>query len=85
MSLHGAPGIGGGLGQCAVCGDSFVKEILIGCMIPTVGIDGIAGDLCLHDKCLELMQSIKGTGWENLPEGPLRKIYAEAAEDEDRV
>jgi hypothetical protein len=47
--------------------------------IPMIAIDGIVGDLCLHQACLEKLKEAEGTGWENIPEGPLRKVYAEAA------
>ena len=85
-TLHGMPGIGGSLGQCVVCGETFVRELLHSMVsadsdagkVCVVHIDGIEGDLCLHGKCKELLSEIMGTGWENLPEGPLRRIYKEA-------
>ena len=40
---------------------------------------GIDRDLCCHNKCKGDVLNAKGK-WENLPEGPLRKAYAEAAQ-----
>ena len=79
MMLHGMPGIGGSLGQCALCGKDFMKEVMLGCSVHTIEIDGIEGELCLHEKCLEQLTEIKGTGWENLPLGPLREVYEDTA------
>ena len=81
MTLHGMPGIGGSLGCCAMCGKSFVMELLVpGERVQTIHIDGIDGDLCLHTKCLKELETIRGNGWEELPDGPLRDCYAKAAE-----
>lgn len=71
------PGIGGSLGQCVLCGDSFASEVIFGRNVPMIGIDGFSKDLPVHAKCLEGLMKIKGEGWEKLPEGPLRKEYAE--------
>ena len=81
--LYGMPGIGGGLGQCAVCGKSFVKEVLLGRLVRTIEIDGIDGELCIHDACLNRLALIRGKDWELLPDGPLREIYERAANAED--
>lgn len=88
--VHGMPGPGGSLGQCAVCGDSFVRETLRSLMgfgdgselVHTFRIDGITGDMCAHKLCLEKMEELASAGpfpWEKLPEGPLRKVFAKAA------
>lgn len=69
------PGIGGSLGQCVICGDSFALEVIMGKNIPMIGMDGFERDLPLHQKCLDKLMEIKGTGWENLPDGPLRQEY----------
>jgi hypothetical protein len=71
------PGIGGSLGECVVCGECFALEILMGRSIATVEIPGFERSLPLHPRCLEEMESIRGQGWESLPEGPLRQAYAE--------
>ena len=83
--IHGMPGPGGSLGRCVLCGKSFVTETLMsltGCKssrINTIEIDGIDGDLCIHAKCQEQLEELRGKGWEALPEGPLRDIYGQAA------
>lgn len=85
--IHGMPGPGGNLGQCVVCGESFVVETLMslsGCggMVKIFHIEGIEGDVCVHDRelknCAKALEKARDEGWETLPEGPLRKVYAEA-------
>lgn len=71
------PGIGGSLGQCVVCGDSFAMEVLMSRNVPMIGIEGFERDLPVHKLCLDRMEEIRGKGWEALPDGPLRKEYAE--------
>lgn len=71
------PGIGGSLGQCVVCGECFAPEILTGRTVSTINIEGFDRPLPLHSRCLEKMESLRGQGWESLPEGPLRQAYAE--------
>jgi hypothetical protein len=78
--MWGVPGPGGSLGECALCGESFVKEVITGERFHTIEIPGIEGELCLHKGCLETMEAAKGKGWEALPDGPLRTVYAEDAE-----
>ncbi len=77
--LNGFPGVGDSLGCCGLCGKDFLKEIMLGRSVHTVSIDGIEGDLCLHEKCLKTMEEVKGTGWGHLPPGPLRTFYEDAA------
>ena len=72
------PGPGGSLGMCALCGDSFMAEILLGTMVQTVEIVGMDKDVCLHEKCLKVL-SENGPDWHTLPEGPLRRAYETAA------
>lgn len=74
MSTFGMPGIGGSLGQCAICGETFLLEILTGSKITTFSIDDSQQKLCAHKKCL------KGIGDNldvlTLPEkSPLRQAY----------
>ena len=86
--IHGMPGPGGSLGQCVLCGKSFVTETLMslaGCVssqVHTIAIDGIEGELCIHAKCQDQLETLRGKGWEALPEGPLRDIYGQAASDQ---
>ncbi len=79
--IHGMPGIGGSLGQCAVCGESFVGEILTGAKVRQLHVNGIDGDVCVHGKCMPLLYRARDEGWETLPPGPLRAAYERAAEE----
>ena len=72
------PGPGGSIGICALCGDSFLAEILMGKMVQTVEIEGMDKDVCLHGKCLKVLEA-NGPDWRTLPEGPLRRAYEKAA------
>ena len=72
------PGPGGSIGMCALCGESFLAEILFGKKVQTVEIEGMDKDVCLHDKCLKTLKA-NGPDWHTLPEGPLRRAYEKAA------
>jgi hypothetical protein len=72
------PGPGGSLGLCALCGDTFMMEILMGRKVQTVGIEGMDKDVCLHAKCFDTLKR-NGPDWRTLPEGPLRRAYAKAS------
>lgn len=76
------PGIGGSLGECAVCGGSFTTEILLGESIATGYITGLDATLPLHKKCCDKLEEISKTdkNWKRLPDGPLRKEFEEAAQ-----
>ena len=76
------PGPGGSLGLCALCGDTFLAEILLGKKVQTVEIEGMDKDVCLHSKCFEVLKK-NGPDWRNLPEGPLRRAYEKAAQKGD--
>ena len=78
-SIANMPGPGGSLGMCALCGGMFLKEIICGEMVPTVSIEGMDKDICLHQKCLKVLKD-NGKDWHTLPDGPLRKAYQKAAE-----
>jgi hypothetical protein len=69
------PGPGGSLGMCALCGDTFMAEILLGTNVQTVEIVGMDQDVCLHAKCLKVLEQ-NGPDWRTLPNGPLRRAYA---------
>lgn len=75
-----APGIGGSLGQCAICGKDFMLEILIGATVRTFQMDGVEGVLCAHRDCLQTLEEIpQGVdNWKALPDGPLRQAYEKA-------
>jgi hypothetical protein len=82
--VWGMPGIGGGLGKCALCGDTFCRDIL-GLhadgeqrMVAVVGINGL-GDVALHQDCRDKLEGIVAAGadWHDLPTGPLRDVFAQ--------
>ena len=80
--ITGMPGPAGSLGVCALCGEGFLKEILLGENVHSIEIEGFDKDVCLHAKCLEVLKK-NGTDWKTLPDGPLRRAYAEAARRQD--
>lgn len=74
MSLNhvGIPGIGGSLGECQICGENFLTEILTGTKVATFGISMAPNQtLYAHQKCLPLLK--EGMPPEELPEkSPIR-------------
>jgi hypothetical protein len=78
------PGPGGSLGMCALCGDTFMLEILLGRNVQTVEIEGFDKDVCLHLKCVEVLEK-NGSDWRTLPDGPLRRAYEKAASTTDSL
>jgi hypothetical protein len=72
------PGIGGSLGMCALCGETFMAEILLGQMVQTIEVEGFDKDMCVHQRCLTVLEE-NGPDWHTLPEGPLRRAYEKAA------
>lgn len=73
----GMPGPGGSLGQCALCGTSFMKEILLGESVPTIEVDGCNQTLCVHRDCLKKYG--EDIELSRLPEeSPLRQAYEAA-------
>jgi hypothetical protein len=80
--IHGMPGIGGSLGCCAVCGKSFIAEIIGDAKVRVIEVDGIDGDLCVHDDCMPALEGARDR-WEELPEGPLRAAYERATATRD--
>lgn len=76
---YSIPGIGGSLGECVVCGDNFLPEILLGQSIKMMSSESIEADLPVHFKCFDLVDAISKSDkdWHRLPEGPLRRFYAE--------
>jgi len=71
------PGIGGSLGECVLCGECFAREVMLGESVHMIHVDGFERDLPIHGKCLEVLKQ-NGKDWRTLPEGPLRKEFAEA-------
>ena len=84
MSKHfGVPGIGGSLGLCAVCDRSFAVECITGESVVSFRVPGIAPTLYAHKDCISTLENIrdnKDGDWTQLPEGPLRRCYAETSE-----
>lgn len=74
------PGIGGSLGECCVCGGTFLTEILLHQTVPMIEIEGLSRDVPVHTKCVDTLQGVKDQGgnWRLLPEGPLRQEFAKA-------
>lgn len=69
----GMPGLGGSLGECALCGKPFLLEILLGKRVKSFTIDGCAQTLFGHDNCLKDFQ---GKEFADLPtESALRRAY----------
>lgn len=77
---YSIPGPGGSLGACAVCGDTFLREILLGESVDCIGINGIDANLPVHRKCGVAVNECQGT-WENIrdkfPRGPLYDCFEE--------
>ena len=71
----GMPGPDGSLGECQVCGESFIGVVFMGETALTGRVPGIDNELAVHHKCAE---RLKGTPWEELPDGPIRKAFEEA-------
>ncbi len=57
----GMPGIGGSLGQCALCGDTFLLQILTGEDVVPIEVDGVNNQLYSHKACVKKFQ-----GWDIL-------------------
>jgi hypothetical protein len=78
------PGVGGSLGACAVCGDTFLKEIILNETVPLFSISGIERDLPAHKKCVDAIKSLHGTWAEirdRFPVGPLHDAFDEQAKE----
>lgn len=78
MSDHfGIPGIGGSLGQCALCGQNFLLEILLNKPVKSFAVDGVKQTLYGHDDCLKKYTGTLDAA--DLPESsPLRQAWEKA-------
>lgn len=75
MSNHfGMPGPGGSLGKCAVCGEMFLTEILLGKKIHPFNVTGCAQTLYAHADCLPVLKACK-TFLDFPAASPLRKEW----------
>ena len=78
--ISNMPGPGGSLGMCAVCGETFMLEIILGKTVQVMGLEGMDKDFCVHDKCKKsLAKAIDSHDWRDIPQGPLRKAFERAA------
>ena len=76
------PGPGGNLGKCAVCGDTFLSEILFGEQVKVMGLEGLDKDFCLHLKCVPMIDKVQASGdWRDFPAGPLREFFEKHASE----
>ena len=72
----GMPGIGGSLGQCALCGQSFVVECCIGKPVISFTWQGCMNTLYAHSACIDKLPDKAELDVTTLPESsPLRKAY----------
>ena len=79
MDAYGMPGPGGSLGECALCGEPFLKEILFGENVKSFTVPGCSQNLFGHDKCLKEFQ---GKTMLDLPEkSALRQAYEKQESD----
>jgi len=68
------PGVGGSLGECVICGKSFLYEILSGKKVRYIDVNG--SELPCHQGCIKhIKKAQRSKKWEDLPEGPLRKEF----------
>jgi hypothetical protein len=81
---YAIPGIGGSLGMCAVCGESFLAEIMMGQSVDSLKLGGVDKDLPVHTKCAEKVIALQGP-WKEIrdkfPEGPIKKAFDEEYTD----
>jgi hypothetical protein len=80
---YGIPGVGGSLGMCAVCGESFAAELMLHKAVDAIRISVVDASLPVHEECgaLVLKISAADSDWRKLPEGPLREAFQEAERD----
>jgi len=77
------PGIGGSLGQCVVCGESFATEVIMGQSVDMMRVRGIDANLPIHRKCKEKLPT--DGDWKKLPPGPLREEFARVSHELEEV
>lgn len=72
--IIGMPGIGGSLGECQVCGESFAANVILGQSVMTGRVSGMDCDVAVHAECATLLS---GRPWTDLPDGPIRRAAAD--------
>jgi hypothetical protein len=81
------PGVGGSLGQCVLCGGTFLNEIMTGGKVQTIYMEGFSRALPVHKKCCDDVEAISKQhgddpdSWKFLPEGPLRQEFQRAIDE----
>ncbi len=63
------------MGQCQMCGESFIGAVLFGETIKTGIVPACDSVLAVHAECAKLLD---GRPWEDLPDGPIRRVYEDA-------
>jgi hypothetical protein len=87
MRAFGMPGVGGSLGKCCYCGDTFMKEILTGTNCQSINVGG--QEMFVHiPDCLGAIVALATNGelqfsdYEKFPEeSPLRQAMKKAIEE----
>lgn len=52
----GMPGIGGSLGKCAICGNPFLTEILLGKKVEGFELEGFENTFYCHKECRKILK-----------------------------
>lgn len=73
--IAGMPGFGGSLGECQVCGKTFLADIVLGKDVMTGRVSGMNCDVAVHVDCAKLLSD---KPWTDLPDGPIRRAFEEA-------
>ena len=71
----GCPGIGGSLGQCALCGESFVVEVCLGLPVKPFKFTNCEDTLYGHVKCIDQIGDKEFDVLTLPPKSPLRRAY----------
>lgn len=82
MTDHfGMPGTGGSLGKCALCGNTFLAEILLGKTVRSFTVGGYDQILYGHKDCVKKYGG-KTVNVSELPaESPLRQAHERTSHD----
>jgi len=75
----GMPGPDCRLGECQLCGKTFMDYLLFGDIITTGHVPGIAEELAMHIHCAELL--FHEIPWKDLPDGPIRRVFEKAEKE----
>lgn len=75
------PGPGGSLGKCALCGECFSVEILMGTTVAMITCSWCPNQrLPMHQKCADQIEGTKIAT--DLPQGPLRTMWERSQKSE---